>query len=79
MKKVLLGATLDQKPSLERIDIHQVIADCATSFQLKVRERDGTLTGFFAGDLGTVDAKANTLRAGFDRFLLLRATPETAA
>ena len=30
-------------------------------------------------DLGSVDAKANTLRAGFTRFLLLQATPETPA
>lgn len=43
IEKILLGATLDRKPSLERIDIHQIITDCAASFQLKVRERDGTL------------------------------------
>lgn len=44
IEKVLLGSSLDQKkPSLERIDIHQLIADCAESFQLKVRERNGTL------------------------------------
>ena len=34
---------------------------------------------FNGTELGSVDAKANTLRAGFTRFLLLQATPETPA
>ena len=34
---------------------------------------------FDGTDLGTVDARANRLRAGFKRFLLLQATPEAAA
>jgi two-component system, OmpR family, phosphate regulon sensor histidine kinase PhoR len=41
--QVLLGASVDQlrRPALEQIDLHQLILDCAETFQFKVRERNG--------------------------------------
>lgn len=43
--QVLLGASVDhmKRPQLEIVDVHQLVADCAEAFQLKVQERDGTL------------------------------------
>lgn len=43
--QVLLASSLDHfgRPSLERLDIHQLIAECAEAFQLKVRERRGRI------------------------------------
>lgn len=43
--QVLLGASVDQlrRPSLEQIDLHQVILDCAETFQFKVKQRNGAL------------------------------------
>jgi two-component system phosphate regulon sensor histidine kinase PhoR len=42
---VLLGSSVEGKKrlSLERVDIHQLIAECAEAFDLKVRERNGLL------------------------------------
>lgn len=41
--QVLLGASVEHlvNPSLERLDIHQLIAECAAAFRLKVEERQG--------------------------------------
>lgn len=42
--QVLLGASVDHlRPTLERVDVHQLIAGCAEAFQLKVQERQGQL------------------------------------
>jgi two-component system phosphate regulon sensor histidine kinase PhoR len=43
--QVLLGSSGDllNRRSLERVDIHQLIADCAETFQLKVHERKGNI------------------------------------
>lgn len=43
--QVLLGSSVDQmkRPALEIVDVHQLIADCADAFQLKVRERNGNI------------------------------------
>ncbi len=57
--EVLLGSTLDhmKQPALRRVDIHQIITDCADTFQLKVHERNGNIrlafnakTSFILGD-----------------------------
>lgn len=41
---VLLGSSADYlRPSLERLDIHQLISECAEAFQLKLRERNGRI------------------------------------
>jgi two-component system phosphate regulon sensor histidine kinase PhoR len=42
--QVLLGSSVDHlQPALERVDVHQLITDCAEAFQLKVQERQGQL------------------------------------
>lgn len=43
--QVLLGSSFDhmKRPALEIIDVHQLIADCADAFQLKVQERHGNI------------------------------------
>jgi two-component system phosphate regulon sensor histidine kinase PhoR len=43
--RVLLGSSADyrMRPSLERLDIHELISECAEAFQLKLRERNGTI------------------------------------
>jgi two-component system phosphate regulon sensor histidine kinase PhoR len=43
--EILLGASVDylKKPSLERLDIHQLVTACTGAFQLKVEERQGKL------------------------------------
>jgi len=43
--QVLLGSSVDhlQQPTLERLDVHQLIAHCAEAFQLKVQERQGQI------------------------------------
>ncbi|RAW00381.1 sensor histidine kinase [Pseudochryseolinea flava] len=43
--QVLLGASVDQlrRPSLEQIDLHTLIVDCAETFQFKVKQRNGDL------------------------------------
>jgi two-component system, OmpR family, phosphate regulon sensor histidine kinase PhoR len=40
---VLLGASFDyrRKPAFETIDVHHLIKDCAESFHLRLKERDG--------------------------------------
>lgn len=44
IEEVLLGASVDSmRPSLERVDIHQLISECATAFELKVKEREGKI------------------------------------
>ncbi len=41
--QVLLGSSTDHvsRPAMEIVDVHQLIADCAEAFQLKVSERKG--------------------------------------
>lgn len=43
--QVLLASSLDhrRRPSLERLDIHQLISECAGAFTLKVQERNGKI------------------------------------
>ncbi len=43
--QVLLGSSAGQvnKPALEIVDIHQLLADCADAFQLKVQQRNGSI------------------------------------
>ncbi len=43
--QVLLGASIDysMRPSLERLNIHELISQCAEAFQLKVQERRGRI------------------------------------
>jgi two-component system, OmpR family, phosphate regulon sensor histidine kinase PhoR len=43
--QVLWGSSIEhiRKPALEKIDVHQLISSCADAFQLKVREREGSL------------------------------------
>lgn len=45
IEAVLLGSAVEKmaRPSLERVDIHQLVEDCAATFQLKVEERQGKL------------------------------------
>jgi two-component system phosphate regulon sensor histidine kinase PhoR len=48
--QVLLGASMEnfRKPAFETLDLHQLIADCAETFQLKLQERQGSLQLHFA-------------------------------
>jgi len=41
--EVLLGSSADhlKRPALENLDIHQLLADCAETFQLKIQQRHG--------------------------------------
>jgi two-component system phosphate regulon sensor histidine kinase PhoR len=43
--QVLLGASVDQlrRPALEQLDLHQLILDCAETFQFKVKQRNGVI------------------------------------
>lgn len=43
--QVLLGASVDQlrRPSLQQVDLHQLILDCAETFQFKVKQRNGEI------------------------------------
>jgi two-component system phosphate regulon sensor histidine kinase PhoR len=43
--RVLLGSSADYhlRPALQPVDIHELISECAEVFQLKVRERNGTI------------------------------------
>jgi two-component system phosphate regulon sensor histidine kinase PhoR len=43
--QVLLGSSVDhlRRPCLERVDVHQLIEQCADAFQLKVQERQGKI------------------------------------
>lgn len=43
--QVLLGSSADYRlePALQRLDIHQLISQCAEAFQLKVGERNGRI------------------------------------
>jgi two-component system phosphate regulon sensor histidine kinase PhoR len=43
--QVLLGASVEytRKPSLEIVQVHQLIRECVEAFQLKVQERNGSL------------------------------------
>jgi two-component system phosphate regulon sensor histidine kinase PhoR len=43
--QVLLGASVDQlrHPALEQLDLHQLILDCAETFQFKVKQRNGVI------------------------------------
>lgn len=52
--QVLLGAAVDRvrKPVFETLDIHRLLSDCADAFQLRLNERNGTLTL----DLGAEDS-----------------------
>lgn len=44
IEEVLLGASVDSiRPSLQRVDVHQLIVECATAFQLRVEERKGKI------------------------------------
>jgi two-component system, OmpR family, phosphate regulon sensor histidine kinase PhoR len=44
IEEVLLGASVDSiRPSLQRVDVHQLIAECAAAFQLRVEERKGKI------------------------------------
>lgn len=42
---VLIGSSVDhlKRPALEIVDVHQLIADCAEAFQLKIQERSGNI------------------------------------
>lgn len=41
--QILLGASVDQlkRPTLEHLDLHQLLADCAEAFQFKIKQRSG--------------------------------------
>ncbi|HET9487196.1 MAG TPA: HAMP domain-containing sensor histidine kinase [Chryseosolibacter sp.] len=43
--QILLASSVDhrKKPWMERIDVHQLISECADTFQLKVQERKGRI------------------------------------
>lgn len=44
IEEVLLGASADNvRPALERVDVHQLIAECAAAFQLRAEERKGKI------------------------------------
>lgn len=66
IEQVLLGSSIDQKskPALDRLDIHQLISECAQVFQLKIQERNGLLQ---------LDLKAKSAFILGDRELLAQA------
>lgn len=42
--QVLLGASVEnRRPLMEKIDVHQLISECAKAFELKVQERNGNM------------------------------------
>jgi two-component system, OmpR family, phosphate regulon sensor histidine kinase PhoR len=43
--QVLLGASVDQlrRPALEQLDLHQLILNCAETFQFKLKQRNGEI------------------------------------
>src|SRR5688572_20510110 len=43
--QVLWGSSIEhmRRPALEKVDVHQLIASCADAFQLKIKERNGSL------------------------------------
>ena len=42
--QVLLGASVEnRRPLMQKIDIHQLISECAKAFELKVQERNGNM------------------------------------
>ena len=45
IEEVLLGSAVEKmgRPTPERVDIHQLVVDCAATFQLKVEERQGKI------------------------------------
>lgn len=45
IEQVLSGVSVDhfKMPSFERVDVHRLIRECAESFQLKVRQRNGIM------------------------------------
>lgn len=47
--QILSGAAVDhlERPSLQQLDLHQLIAGCAETFDMKVRERQGRLNLVF--------------------------------
>lgn len=59
IEQVLLGSSMDQqrRHSMDRFDVHQLIAECAEPFQFKIMERNGVLklhldasSAFISGD-----------------------------
>ncbi|WP_276370994.1 HAMP domain-containing sensor histidine kinase [Chryseolinea sp. H1M3-3] len=54
--QVLLGSASDhlKHRMLEVVDVHQLISDCADSFQLKIQERNGNLTLNFNASKGLI-------------------------
>ncbi|HEY9045685.1 MAG TPA: HAMP domain-containing sensor histidine kinase [Ohtaekwangia sp.] len=64
--QVLSGASIEymKRPVLEAMDIHRLIEDCAEAFQLKIRERNGTIRlEFQAGQVSILGDKDLLLQA----------------
>ena len=66
IEQVLLASSVEgqRKPSFDRLDIHQVISECAEAFELKIRERNGRLQ---------LDLNAKSAGIVGDRELLVQA------
>ena len=63
---VLLGSSAEhlKRPALENLDIHQLLADCAETFQMKIQERRGNIQ---------LNLRAETTHILGDRELLAQA------
>ena len=68
--QVLLTSSMDhgRRPALERLDIHQLIRECADAFKLKVEERNGRMqlvfnaqSTFILGDRDLLTQAVNNL------------------
>ena len=79
--QVLSASSLDhrRRPSLERLDVHELIAQCADAFQLKVRERNGGIqlafnaqSTFILGDRELLAQAINNLIDNAEKY-----SPET--
>lgn len=77
--QVLLGSSVDhlRRPALERVDVHQIIVDCAEAFQLKVQERSGHIqlqfeaaTAFILGDRELLTQAINNVIDNAEKYSL---------
>jgi len=69
--QVLLASSLDhrRRPSLERVDIHKLISECAEALQLKVQERKGKLQLVFNAKTAFISADRDLLTQAINNLI----------
>ncbi len=77
--QVLVGAAADhlKNRTLEVVDVHEIISDCADSFQLKIQKRNGDLalnfnasSGFILGDRDLLAQAINNVIDNAEKYSL---------